>query len=303
MKVDMKTDAATTSSPIAKLPLSIARSALFSVGRPLADVTQRRDVPIAPYRGAKLTQAGPPLGQHHALAWQAVLHWAKDAGIEDDQPFTVPADDLLRVLGGRGGDSAQRYRMGRRLLELSAVRINYQTDTHAFDGPLLAQAKTDARGRPVLRLPPEWHALTRIEILRNDLGRKCGLGQHSLALWLHDFIATHLRPPPESVDTLREWCGSTQDLAHFRHDLRQALRRLAPQVAVSDPTTGQGWQPAPGALVLGWHIDRRDRLHIDKAVTSVYLPTERAVRAAGGAQSRHQVEVQRARMQRANLAL
>lgn len=304
MKVRMKTDP--TSRPpniVAVLPLCIARSALFAVGRYPTGMKPRRAVPIAPYRGAKLIQTGPALGQHHALAWQAVIHWAKDAGIEDERPFTVAADDLLRVLGGRGGDSAQRFRMMRWLTELAATRIEYETDTHAFAGPLLGQAMADARGWPVLRLPDGWQALTRVEILRNDLGRKSGLGMHTLALWLHDYIGTQLRPPPETVDTLRQWSGSTQDLAHFRHDLRVALRRLAATVVDPDAGTNAPSAPAPGALVLNWHIDRRDRLRIDKADTSVYLSGGRAGRGAGTTKNRQQAEIQRARMQRANVAL
>jgi hypothetical protein len=262
----------------------------------------RRVVPIAPYRGAKLIQTGPALGQHHALAWQAVIHWAKEAGIEDDRPFTVAADDLLRVLGGRGGDSAQRFRMGQWLAELAATRIDYQTDIHAFDGPLLGQATTDSRGWPVLRLPADWQALVRIEISRNDLGRKCGLGLHSLALWLHDYVATHLRPPPVTVDTLRQWSGSGQDLPHFRHDLRAALRRLAPKVANTGPGAAGPSKPAAPVLVLEWHIDRRDRLHIEKSPTSVHL-SEQGGKAAAKSSTRQEMEVQRARMQRAKVAL
>lgn len=300
----MKTNATPAPSTIvAEFPLCIARSALFAVGRSPAGMRPCRVVPIAPYRGAKLTQTGPALGQHHALAWQAVIHWAKDAGIEDDRPFSVAADDLLRLLGGRGGDSAQRLRMVRWLTELAATRIDYQTGIHAFDGPLLGQAMTDARGRPALRLPAGWKALTRIETLRNDLTRKRGLGSHALALWLHDYIATHMRPPPESVDTLRQWSGSGQDLVHFRHDLRVALRRLAPKFAATGPEVTGPATPAPGALVLGWQIDRRDRLHIDKADTIVYLPRAGVARANSAGPGRQQAEVDRARMQRANVAL
>ena len=298
----MKTHAPQSASPIlAPVPLGIARSALFAVAKPAAQDARARPVPIAPYRGASLTQTGPGLGQHHALAWQAVIYWANDAGIQDSRPFTVAADELLRLLGGKGGDSAQRYRLGRTLIELAATRIVYRTDFKAFEGPLLAQAGTDARGWPMLALPQGWQELVRTERLRNDLTRKRALGRHALALWLHDFIATHLRPPPETVETLRQWSGAGQDLAHFRHDLRMALRRLAPKVASTDQPATNGSQPALGALVLDWRIDRRDRLHIDKAQTDVYLGEDK-VRAAP-AHFRQQGEVHRARMQRARVAL
>jgi hypothetical protein len=82
-----------------------------------------------------------------------------------------------------------------------------------------------------------------------------------------------------------------------------ALRRLAPTVAATAPEANAPATPAPGALVRGWHIDRRDRLHIDKADTAVYLPSAGVTRATGAGPGRQQAEVQRARMQRANVAL
>jgi hypothetical protein len=266
----MKIDA--PSNALVSIPLGLARSALFSAGRIANEPDQgRRKIPIAPPRGAKLEQQGPSLRQAHALAWQAVLHWAGDAGITDDRSFSVPVDELLRLLGRKGGDSDQRARMRQLLQELTQVRIGYRTDVHHYGGPLLLDAsRHSAVGPMVLRLPPELPALLTTEILRNDLARKCGLGMDSLAMWLHDYVATHIRPPPYTVDTLRMWSGSGQDLNHFRHALRQALKRLSPKGTALEPS-GTVRAP-PVALVLDWSIDRHDRLHIRKAPSNVKVP-------------------------------
>lgn len=282
------------------IPLGLARSALFSCGRvPGGQDEGQRKVPIAPQRGAKLEQKGPWLGQGHALAWQAVLHWAAEARIEDDRPFPVSVDDLLRVLGRKGGDSDQRARMRHYLHQLTKARIGYRTDLHTYGGPLLLQAiRHSPTGPMVLRIPSELPALLTNEILRNDLPRKCGLGVDALALWLHDYVATHLRPPPDAVDALRMWSGSGQDLPHFRHTLRRALRRLSPAVAATE--AGAPRCAAPGALVLDWRIDRHDRLHIQKAPTSVRVPRGRS----GALQnSWHKMDAVKARVQRSKVVL
>lgn len=294
----MKTHTA-KSSLLAAIPLSLARSALFQIGRAEPGTTYKREpVAIAPQRGARLARTGVSLDQQHALAWQAVLHLAAEANVGDSQAFTVGADDLLRVLGGKGGDSKQRRRMSCLLVDLAHTAIDYQTVTHHYRGPLLLPPSRDPKtNRLVLRLPPELPALLAKEVLRNDLERKAGLGLNGLALWLHDYIATHLRPPAVEVSTLRHWCGATQDLARFRQNLRRALQILAPKVSDTDTNICQLLGPAPGALVLNWDIDRRDRLHVEKSPTGVAIFG--AVKAGRGKWRESQIE--QARMQRADL--
>lgn len=112
-----------------------------------------------------------------------------------------------------------------------------------------------------------------------------------LALWLHDYIGTHLRPQPEPVATLRSLCGSPLALPQFRQRLRAALDLL---------TRGDD------ALVLSWAIDRRDRLIVEKRPTRVVILPPQAAQAKQAAARHHghkQAEVDRLRQQRARVAL
>lgn len=274
------------------VPLGLARSALFGVARPGKTEIVERDIAIAPLRGSRLRYSGPQLCQHHALLWQAILQAAAEQGTTGDQPLTVAADSLLRTMGGKGNDSEQRARVWRWLKDLTAARIEYSTITHDYAGPLVFEVlRLKPSGLLSVRLNPTLFHLIGDEVLRNDLARKARLGRNLLALWLHDYIGTHLRPPPEPVAVLRSLCGSPLALPQFRQRLRAALDLL---------TRGDD------ALVLSWSIDRRDRLIVEKRPTRVViLPPQAAQAKQAGAQrqDRKQAEVDRARQQRARLAL
>ena len=261
MEMKKKTPPHFRPSPILPgVPIGLARSALFPVARPdnggaVVYIFNRR-VPMAAQRGEKLGYRGPRLNQHHALAWQAVLIAAEGMDAMDGRAFEVSPDMLLRDMGGQGGDTSQRERLLRWLVELTHARIHYTTRLQKFAGPLLAHVEHTPTGRLSLRLHPSLREILRNEILRNDLARKARLGLNALALWLHDFIATHLRPPADTVERLRLLSGSALKLPQFRVRLRTALALL----------TG------PDGLVIEGEIDRFDRLMIArKAPTRVVI--------------------------------
>lgn len=274
------------------VPLGLARSALFGVARPGGAEIVQRAITIAPLRGARLRYSGPQLSQHHALLWQAILQAAAEQGTTGDQPLTIAADKLLRAMGGKGDDSEQRARVWRWLKDLTAARIEYSTITHDYAGPLVFEVlRLKPSGLLSVRFNPTLLHLIGDEVLRNDLARKTRLGRNMLALWLHDYIGTHLRPPAEPVAMLRNLCGSPLALPQFRQRLRAALDLL---------------MRGDDALVLSWSIDRRDRLIIEKRPTRVVILPPQAAQAKQGAsnhQRRKQAEIQRAQQQRARLAL
>lgn len=274
------------------VPLGLARSALFGVARPGGAEIVQRAITIAPLRGSRLRYSGPQLSQHHALLWQAILQAAAEQDTTGNQPLTIAADNLLRAMGGKGNDSEQRARVWRWLKDLTAARIEYSTITHDYAGPLVFEVlRLKPSGLLSVRLNPALFHLIGDEVLRNDLARKARLGRNMLALWLHDYIATHLRPPPEPVAMLRNLCGSPLALPQFRQRLRAALDLL---------TRGDD------ALVLSWTIDRRDRLIIEKRPTRVVILPPQAAQAKQATAQHHgrkQAEVDRARQQRARLAL
>jgi hypothetical protein len=74
------------------------------------------------------------------------------------------------------------------------------------------------------------------------------LRRKPLALWLHGYYATHAKPLPLKVDTLRSLSGSkTNALRKYRQQLRKALNELK----------------AIGAIA-SWQIDAADLVIVDR---------------------------------------
>jgi len=53
------------------------------------------------------------------------------------------------------------------------------------------------------------YAFVEASDMRNALARKARLGLNGLAMWLHDYIAMHLRSAPEKRECLRTLQRST----------------------------------------------------------------------------------------------
>ncbi len=275
------------------VPLGFARSAMFGVARHDRTVmVSCHPIPINDPRGISFIYSGPKLSHYHALLWQAVIQAAQCADVKDETPFTVSADALLRAMGSKGGDTKQRGRVWEWLKDLTAARVELLTRSKAYVGPLVLDAARDDRsGTVCIRLNSKLIGLLDYEVLRNELARKSALGRNLLAMWLHDYFATHLRPQPERIARLRDVCGSPLALPQFRQRLRTAMTLLT-----------EGERP----LVTSWCIDKKDRLIVRKNPTSVELfdPKNAEAKQRGvWAHDRKADAIQKARAQRARVAL
>ena len=274
-----------------RVPLGFVRSTLFCVSRGTR-LLDNEPLAISPVRGAKLVYSGPKLSQHHAMLWQAIVQIAMDQRTKGDEPFHSSCDELLRAMGTKGNDTKQRARVSSWLQELAASRVQYETNIQAYNGPLLGGAWREKTGAKLtLRLNEGLISLLENEVLKNDLLRKAALGQNLLALWLHDYLASHLKPPPEKVDTLRLWSGSVLALPQFRQRLLASLGALK-----------NGADP----LVLSWKLSRKDQLFVEKAKTSVVIlpkAIENAKRQGSQRQEREWKAIQKSRDARARVAL
>lgn len=238
------------------VPLVIARSALFGAGKG-GDKLPHHRVDVQDPRGGGLFYKGPRLTQYHALAWQAVIRTAQLRKARSGEFFEASADRLLRAAGCLGGDTAQRVRLRAWLDDLTQGEVTVFGPGQNFNGPLVQQvARHDKTGQLAIMLKPGLGALLVDEVLRNDLDRKARLGQNMMAMWLHDYFATHQRPQRESIDRLREVSGSRLGLPQFRQRLPAALTLLR-----------KGEEP----LVVSWSIDRDDRLLVVKNASRVII--------------------------------
>lgn len=233
------------------------RSALFSVAsKGERAVRKKIDVENGPL-GIRLEYTGPHLNQDHFKAWQAAVHLANErGGLQGDQ-FVVPVTDVMRAMGQNYRDHDQRTRAWRLLGDLTEANVDLCSSRSKYKAPLVFSVlHEEATGKMAIRLNPDLAQLLSDEVLQNDMLRVLGFGRNQIAIWLHNYYASHKAPPGLSVRELQRLCGTSLDLPRFRQRLRGALDRLK-----------VGVRP----LLLSWSIDENDVVRVEKIPTQVKL--------------------------------
>lgn len=264
------------------------RSALFSVAsKGERAVRKKIDVENGPL-GIRLEYTGPHLNQDHFKAWQAAVHLANErGGLQGDQ-FVVPVTDVMRAMGQNYRDHDQRTRAWRLLGELTEANVDLRSARSKYKAPLVFSVlHEEATGKMAIRLNPDLAQLLSDEVLQNDMLRVLGFGRNQIAIWLHNYYASHKTPPGLSVRELQRLCGTSLDLPRFRQRLRGALDRLK-----------AGVRP----LLLSWSIDENDVVRVEKIPTQVkLLPVAAREKMETG--RRHADAVQAAASSRARVVL
>lgn len=231
----------TVSKPTAKIiqfplfpettrPISndMARSALFSCVQG-KDRRFIKDAFLATVADKEIRFTGEQLNQDdHDLLMQLVfMAHHKPLG----SWITVPTYGILQALGRQVG--GKQYRELRtdiaRLTAAMVIIRNTKTKREVFGHHLIAKAEQDERtSHWIYRLDPDLHALYgNMTHTLIDWDKRISLKGKDLARWLQLYVASHAKPYPVKVATLRELSGSrTKALKNFRDKLRLALADL-----------------------------------------------------------------------------
>lgn len=221
---------------LARLPLSIARSDLFSVaprGEYKTNVmlnTAKRGV------SATIRYRGPHLNMEHFRAWQAIMYIAERSDALGGQPFNVSAAEVLRFMGKDPKDKAQKKLLWALMVDLKATAVEIQSNGISWVDSLIGPFKKNDRTKQLiiqLGIDVEKELVDR-EVLRNDVSRVGELGRYYLAIWLHGFISSQSSRSDKKptrhifdVDELRLMCGTqVKERRHFVRELDKALTRL-----------------------------------------------------------------------------
>jgi len=265
--------------PHAGIPLSFARSSLFSVQEQSTERLLSHELPVP--RGLKyiLTYTGPRLNQQHSLMWQAVVtlliaeHGADKLVGGQTMTLKTSRRKLLLAAGKTDTSRVSREWAWETLKELQSGQLELSTPRSGYSNTLLGALVEDRTGAGKFEIDVDGRMidLLRDEVATIDLKRKASLGRSQLALWLHDFISTQAnhaegrnRYYPWPVKVLHQLCGSVQGLPQFRIRLADAADRL---------------KKCENPLLLEWHINRdKDELVYKKANTRVILIPEAAQR-------------------------
>jgi hypothetical protein len=216
--------------PEATRPVSndMARSALFSCVQG-KDRRFIKDVLLATVADREIRFTGEQLNQddHDLLMQMVFMAQHKPLG----SWVMVPAYGILQALGRQiGGKQYRELRTDIARLAAAMVIIrNTETKREMFGHHLIAKAEQDEKTRHwIYRLDPDLRALYGdITHTLIDWDQRLALKGKDLARWLQLYIASHAKPYPVKVATLRDLSGSrAKALKHFRSKLRSALDDL-----------------------------------------------------------------------------
>jgi hypothetical protein len=254
--------------PEATRPVSndMARSALFSCiqGK---DRRFIKDALMATVDGVEIRFTGEQLNQDdHDLLMQLIF-MAREKPV--GAWVTMPAHTILKALCRQVGGKQHRdlhadiFRLAAGTVSIRIARDRIEVTGHH----LLAKAAQHEDSRYwVYRLDPDLAFLYGGESYTLiDWDKRLNLKGKDLARWLQLYLATHARPFPVKVATLRELSGSrTKALRSFRGQLRLALDAL-----ISNHDIEQWWIAQQTDLVTvdrGEAVTASQRRHIGRRV-------------------------------------
>jgi hypothetical protein len=232
----------------------IARSALFACVQG-KDRQQLDNVLLATLKDMEIRFTGWQWNQDdHDLLMQ-VVHMA--AHVPLGTYVRLPSYAILQALGrGTDGRWYQQLRDDFARLVAGTVRLRRTERKAEFIGQLIDDARHDETSPQwMIRLNPALQMLYGPSTYTLvDWAQRTRLRGKDLARWLHLYVATHAKPFPVKVETLRALSGSrTLQLWKFRQRLQLALDDLQDSGAIT-----------------AWGIDANDLVHVlrGESVTS-----------------------------------
>lgn len=230
------------------VPNAVLRGSLFSVSQRRTWVEREL---LASVEGIEIRFTGQRFNQTDLDVWEMLVHLARLQPLGDRVDFTAHA--LLKALG-RGTGKSQHKQLADEIVRLRAgtAEISWTGEQKSIVGGLISKAyRDDESGRYIVILDADIHKLYETGYSQVDWGQRQALGNNNLSKWLHGFYASHAKPYPYKVRTLKDLCGSTsKDLRDFRRMLKASLDDLKDV-----------------GLITSWAIDERDLVSVAKVPT------------------------------------
>src|SRR5918992_738230 len=226
-------------------PNDILRSALFAAiqGKGRQHLENRL---IASVDGIRIKYTGRALEQSDLDVWEQVIHLVRQNPLGTVCCFK--AGSFLKAIGRSSGKANYKW-LARVLSRLTACEVRFERPGYTHGRGLIASYDIDDNSRLYrVCVDPDMAKLYATGWTAIDWQQRQALRRKPLALWLHGYYATHAKPLPLKVETLRALSGSKdKTLRSYRQKLRRALDELK----------------AIGAI-LSWKIDRADLVVVDR---------------------------------------
>lgn len=229
------------------VPNAVLRGALFSISKRREFVKNEL---IASVEGHQIRFTGQRFNQTDLDTFEMLVHLARLQPLGNRVDFT--AHSLLKTMG-RGTGKSQHQQLHDEIIRLRSgnVEITWEALDKVYGEGLVKKYYMDRTiGRYVVELSQEMLTLYETGYSQVDWNQRQAL-TNNLSKWLHGFYASHAKPYPYKVSTIKDLCGSTsKDLRDFRRMLKTALADLV--------TVG---------MLVDWTIDAKDLVTVQKVPT------------------------------------
>jgi len=206
------------------VPNDILRSALFAAIQGKGRVYFRHKL-LASYDGVQIRYTGEQLDQSDLDVWEQAIHLARLEPLGTACYFT--AHGFLRAIKRHAGKSDYLW-LQSVITRLQACVVEITRHRKIYGRSLVTRFDIDDVTRRFrVAIDPDMLLVYTAGWTSVAWEQRQLLRGKPLALWLHGYYASHAKPVPVKVDTLRSLCGSKdKTLRSFRQKLRIALGEL-----------------------------------------------------------------------------
>ncbi|NOT13733.1 MAG: TrfA family protein [Methylococcaceae bacterium] len=211
--------------PARGIPNPVLRGALFAAVQGKYRAVFQREL-LACQKGLQIRFTGIQLDQSDLDVWEQALHLARLHPLGTRCEFSVHG--FLKALGRKTGKSEHEWLKNSfaRLMGCG-VELTNQQERKTYGGSLLEFMRDDDSGRYVVIFNPRILTFYEGGWTAIDWQDRQLLRGKPLALWLHGYLATHAKPYPIKIETLRSFSGSSnKEIRCFKRKLIAALNEL-----------------------------------------------------------------------------
>ena len=199
--------------PARGIPNPVLRGALFAAVQGKNRAVFQREL-LACQKGLQIRFTGIQLDQSDLDVWEQALHLARHHPLGSRCEFSVYG--FLKALGRKTGKSEHEWLKNSfaRLMGCG-VELTNQQERKTYGGSLLEFLRDDESGRYVVIFNPKILTLYEGGWTAIDWQARQLLRGKPLALWLHGYLASHAKPYPIKIETLRAFSGSNNKAVRF----------------------------------------------------------------------------------------
>ncbi len=211
--------------PTRGIPNPVLRGALFAAVQGKNRAVFQREL-LACQKGLQIRFTGIQLDQSDLDVWEQGLHLARLHPLGTRCEFS--AYSFLKALGRKTGKSEHEWLKNSfaRLMGCG-VELTDQLEHKTYGGSLLEFMRDDLSGLYVVIFNPKILTFYEGGWTAIDWQDRQRLRGKPLALWLHGYLASHAKPYPIKIDTIRAFSGSSnKQIEGFKRSLVSALNEL-----------------------------------------------------------------------------